>query len=274
MKKKTRIFIFGINGHWSIENKSAMKRFDLFLILFTLTLKISAGTDYQLLDSANSAYSKKEYSKAVTLYEKVLAQGTEAPELYFNLGNAWFKTNNMPKAILNYERARRLKPDDEATLVNLKMANARIADKIEEGPQHFITGWKIRFLNLFSERIWSMGSIVLFVFCLCLLLVYFVSRRVWLRQLSFVCFLLFLGLSAFTCLTAWNKNELSLTHSEAIVMAPNVSAKGSPDEKGTDLFILHEGTKVFLIQKNDGWTEIKLTNGNTGWLPRSAFEVI
>jgi len=259
---------------WIRVNESATKRFSLFLTICILSLRINAATGYQLLDSANSAYSKKEFSKAVTLYEKILAQGTEAPELYFNLGNAWFKNNNMPKAILNYERARRLKPDDEATLVNLKMANSRIVDKMEEGPQHFITGWRIRFLNLFSEKIWSLGSIVLFLSGLCLLLVYFVSRRVWLRQLSFVCFLIFLGLSGFTGLTAWNKNALSQTHQEAIVMAPNVSAKGSPDDKGTDLFILHEGTKVFLLQNNAGWSEIKLPNGNTGWLPQSAFEVI
>jgi tetratricopeptide (TPR) repeat protein len=251
-----------------------MRRLNVCLLLFMLAVRLNAATPYQLVDSANTAYAKKEFAKAAGLYEKVLAQGSEAPELYYNLGNAWFKCNNMPRAILNYERAKRLKPDDEARAVNLKMANARIVDKVEEAPQHFISGWKIRLLNVFSEKTWSLGSIVLFIACLFFLLIYFVSARVWIRQLSLVCFVLVLGSSVSTAAAAWNKNALAETHEEAIVMAPNISAKGSPDEKGTDLFILHEGTKVYLIQNSAGWTEIKLANGNTGWLPQSAFEPI
>ncbi len=252
-----------------------MKQLKLLLLLsFIATLRANAGSVLQTIDSANNAYSKKEYPLAVALYSKVLARGTEAPEIYFNLGNAWFKSKNVPMAILNYERAKRLKPEDEATESNLKIANAQIVDKVEEGPVHFISGWKSRFLHVFSEKTWSIICIAAFVTCLFFLLIYFVGRQVWARQISFVLSGLLLVFSVFAYYTASARYSISQTHEAGIVISPNVSAKGSPDEKGTDLFILHEGTKIFLIQNNTGWSEVKLANGNTGWLPRSSFEII
>jgi tetratricopeptide (TPR) repeat protein len=234
----------------------------------------NAGNTQALMDSANTAYAHKDYSRAVVLYEQILADGFEGPALYYNLGNAYFKSNNIPRAILNYERSKKLQPADEDLEMNLKLANLQITDKVEGSETHFLDKWETRFLNLCLEKTWCYWSIGGFVAFLGLIVFYLSSSRTGIRQLTFagaaLCFLL----SISTFFIARSKYTASVTHREAIVMAPNITAKGSPDEKGTDLFILHEGTKIQLIQTSAGWSEVRLGNGHTGWLPKEAFEVI
>jgi tetratricopeptide (TPR) repeat protein len=233
-----------------------------------------AGNDRAVMDSGNIAYAQKDFSQAITMYEKILEDNYESPALYYNLGNAYFKSNNMPKAILNYERARKLQPADEDLEVNLKLANQQITDKVEGTETHFLDKWKARFLNLCLEQTWCYWSIGGFVIFLGLIVFYLCSSRISIRQLTFAGAVLCFLLSLSTFFVARSKYTASVTHREAIVMAPNITAKGSPDEKGTDLFILHEGTKVELIQTSAGWSEIRLGNGHTGWLPKGTFEVI
>ncbi len=251
-----------------------MKRILLYLFLSLVSLKISAGAAAELIDSANTAFSKKDYQKAITLYEKVRAQGLEAPALYFNLGDAYFKKKNIPMAILHFERSKKLQPGDDDTGFNLKTANALIVDKVEGAQVHLLATWENRFYNQFSEKGWCILSIVSFTGCLLFLLFYFISNRVRTKQYAFTIAFLFLLASSFNFMIARKTNITALTHDEAIVMAPQIKAKGSPDDKGTDLFILHEGTKVSVVRSSNGWSEVKLANGNTGWLPAAAFEVI
>jgi tetratricopeptide (TPR) repeat protein len=252
-----------------------MKKISLLFFLLGLSLSmISAPENRILLDSANAAYGHKNYVAAIRCYERILEQGQESPELYYNLGNAYFKSKNIPKAILNYERAKRMNPADEDVLNNLKMANDLIADKVEPAQTHFAANWKNRFFNLLSEKGWSLASILCFVAGLLFAILFLLLQRLWARQLSFAFCGGLLFISVLCFFVGRHRYHASQAHTEGILIAPSVTVKGSPDEKGTDLFILHEGTKVTLVQTNGNWEEVKLSNGNLGWIPLQAFEAI
>ncbi|MEI6488692.1 MAG: tetratricopeptide repeat protein [Bacteroidota bacterium] len=239
--------------------------FSFLLFLFSTTLFASENTI--VLDSANAAYAKGDYTKAIKLYDSVIAKGEIAPELYFNLGNAFYKLNNIGFAILNYEKAKKLSPDDEDINVNLKLANQKTEDKIEAAPQLFLTTWKNVLVNIMSEKAWSELCIFSIFLALILFAIYiFTSIRVW-KQIGFFggSFLILFSISIF--FVAKHKAELTLNSGTAIITAPTVTVSGSPNEKGTKLFILHEGTKVTVTDEDGSWTEIKIVNGNVGWVP-------
>ncbi|MBL0328956.1 MAG: tetratricopeptide repeat protein [Bacteroidetes bacterium] len=217
-------------------------------------------------DSANSAYAKGDYQKAIDLYNRIIDSNQASSELYFNLGNAHYKANNIGLAILNYEKAKLLNPDDEDLVMNLKLANQKTEDKIDAAPQLFLSEWKNGIVNIFSEKAWSISCILFFVAALIFIGIYITSHRSGLKKLGFFVGLLLFILSIFLYFVAQDKYELTKNSSNAIVISGTATITGSPDEKGTKLFILHEGTKVEITEEQSEWTEIKIANGNVGWI--------
>ncbi len=246
--------------------------FILFLFLFSLSLKASENTI--ALDSANAAYSKGNYEKAIKLYESIINKGEVAAELYFNLGNAYYKSNNIGHAILNYEKAKKLSPDDDDIAANLKLANQKTEDKIEAAPQLFLTTWKNGIVDMMDEKSWSEFCILLLIISLVLFGIYiFTASRV-LKQIGFFGGSVLVISSVIVFFIAKHKYELTKSSSEAIITSATVTVYGSPNEKGTKLFILHEGTKVNITEDEGNWTEIKIANGNVGWLPNKSLSPI
>jgi len=239
------------------------------LILFFLFLYF-AGIASEISDSANKAYAKGEFEKAAKLYEKKLANG-EAFELYYNLGNSYYKTNNIALAILNYERAKKLKPNDPDVIFNLELANKKIVDKVEPSSSVFIAEWKSSFLNLFSEKGWSVLCISLFFISILLLAAYLFSKRIVIRQVTFWTAFLFivLAIAVFFCARAQYKQ--AAFGNEAIIIAQSADVTGSPSANGIRLFILHEGTKVKVLESSQGWSKIELTENKIGWVPDNSF---
>lgn len=225
-----------------------------------------AGQTNLMLDSANAAYSKGDFSKSIQLYEGVVNKGLESVALYFNLGNAYYKTNNIALAILNYERAKKINPNDDDINVNLKLANQKIEDKIDAAPQLFLTQWKNGIVNLMSEKAWSILCILLVVLALVLFAIFITAGNRNFKQVGFFGGIFFITVALATFFIAEHKYTQTKYSSDAIITSPSVTVMGSPNEKGTKLFILHEGTKVNITQENDGWTEIKIANGNVGWI--------
>ncbi|HVA98699.1 MAG TPA: tetratricopeptide repeat protein, partial [Bacteroidia bacterium] len=228
----------------------------------------------QQLDSANVNYKAGKYDKAVTFYENILTQGYVAPELYYNLGNAYYKENNFAYAILNYERAQKLAPNDDDIRFNLKMANAHITDKVVPVPTLFFVQWWRDFRNHYSEKTWSVLSITFFSLFFIFLALFYYFRNAFQKQLFFSFAIIAIIGTCFTFLLAQQSYSVSHTHNQAIVVSPSVTVKSSPEEEGTQLFVIHDGTKVKILEKNNVWTEIKLANGNVGWLKNSAIEPI
>jgi tetratricopeptide (TPR) repeat protein len=228
----------------------------------------------QLFEKANEHYQQGNYQQSIRLYDSILKAGYISPELYFNLGNAHYKAGELPAAILNYERALKLRPADKDTEYNLKLANSQTIDRIEPLPEVFYKKWINRWLmETPAEKRFRMVIILLWITA-GLTAGWLFIRQGWLKSLSFYLAIAVLALSVFFFMVAtWQKKQISRQH-HGIIFQPNVYVKASPDEKSANLFMLHGGTKVQLIDEIRGWHRIQLPNGMEGWLPVAAVEKI
>jgi len=246
----------------------------LFSWIFNPVKTLAGNGDYILLDSANMAYNKANYPKAIIFYQKFLNGGIESAQAYYNLGNCYFRSNEMGKAILYYEKAEKLTPGDPDIQFNLQLANQKITDKItSDAPIFIYSDWK-KFENKFTEKQWALACIWILCFSLALFAVYLLASHIVIRQISFWSGFVLVFLSIFTLYMAHQQYELLTSHDTAIVMSSTVTVNGAPEEKATQLFVLHEGTKVSVIKTEGEWTEIKLPNGNQGWLISSDISAI
>lgn len=246
----------------------------LFCGLFNPAKTLAFGGDYLLLDSANAAYNKANYTKAINFYQHFLADGIESAQAYYNLGNCYFRTNEMGKAILYYEKAKKLSPGDPDIQFNLQLANQKITDKVNsEAPIFIYSDWK-KMEDKFTEKQWAL--ICIGFLCLGLLLfgVYLSSSVRLVRQLGFWSGCVLILFSLFTFYIAHRQYEMLTSHDTAIVTTSTVTVNGAPDEKATQLFVIHEGTKVWIVKTDGEWTEIKLANGSQGWLESTTISEI
>jgi hypothetical protein len=200
--------------------------------------------------------------------------GLRSATLDYNIGNASFKLNNVPGAILFYERALLLKPGDEDIQYNLQIAKTLVVDKFIEIPELFFVRW-YNFISLtLSTNVWAKISIISFILFLAALSAYIYSKTYRFKVAGFwlAIFLLFLSVCSFSS-SVRNKN-LIYHNPKAIIFSPLVNGKSSPDNSGTDLFVIHEGTKVTIEDEVGGWYEIRLSDGNKGWVPSNSIEKI
>jgi len=249
-----------------------MKRY--FITILTIFFAATVFAQGDLIQKANEHYTKEEFTKAIDGYNQILMAGIESPELYYNLGNAYYKTNQFTLAILNYERAKLLAPDDEDIEFNLLVANQKVVDSIQELPGIFIVRWWNSLINSQTTDSWAVLSIIGFILFLTLVGLYFFARSGDVKRVSFWagCFLIVFTIFSWS-FAARQKSRL-VNHSFAIVMQPTVTVKSSPSEKGTNLFVIHEGLKVRITDKLGDWVEIRLADGNKGWLLIESIERI
>lgn len=239
-----------------------------------LALKMLASDNVALIVQANKDYADGLYNNAIIKYERVLDNGFEAPELYYNLGNAYYKTNDIPSAILFYEKAKRLDPNDDAIRHNLALANSRIIDKHETLPVIFYKRWWNKLYNVFGLKTWTLiqlGSFLLLMICA---MVFFTTYRPLVKRISFWAGMVLLALTLTSFGFSYQKHKSLTTTREAIVFDPSVTIKSSPSDSSIDLFVVHEGTKVKLLDTLGEWHEIKISNGSVGWLHNSAIRMI
>ena len=247
----------------------------IFILIVLASFKISIAQDVnQYIDSAEVYYTNSKYEKAIDMYKKVLASGVESGVLYYNLGNAYYKDNRITDAILNYERAKLFIPNNKDLIFNLDMANRSITDKIDAVPEFFIVTWWKTFIGIFTSDTWAIISMASFVMLLSFVFLFFFTRTYSLKKLSFWfgIILLFLSFSSFI-FASKTKNAIE-KHNTAIIFEPVINVKSSPGDVGTELFVIHEGTKVEITQRSGDWIEIKLANGNKGWVKSDLVEII
>lgn len=242
--------------------------------LFLAFILCSKANEDSAMIRANKLYDEGRFAEAIVAYDSILNLGYESHELYFNLGNAWYKSRKLGKSILNYERALKLKPGDEDTEYNLEMARSMIVDKVNEIPPFFITEWFNGVVQLLPVTRWSQLSIAAFIVALFLFLLYFLSRRIGLKKLGFWFGILFMLSSLVLFFMARHGMKELTRENMAIILEPSLTTRSSPDESGTALFPLHEGTKVEIINRVGDWVEIKLADGNKGWIKESMLEII
>ena len=244
-----------------------LKGLCLAAVLF-FNLNAFAQSDFDL---ANAAYADGRYEEAAAGYEALLAEGPNAT-LYYNLGNACFKQGELAQAILNYERALRLEPNHKDAQYNLKFAQSRITDNIVE-QDFFLSAWTRAIRNNLRERTWLVISIVLFILGLTGILLFLLGREAWLRKTAFHTAWLALLFSLIAGLNAASLHQRDTLRNEAIITQGVVNAKSSPDRSGTDLFTVHEGTKVVIRETIGEWLNVSVGQ-NVGWIRSSCLERI
>lgn len=250
-----------------------MKKYTLLiclLIVSGLGLVRAQENGETWFEQANAAYNAGRYDTAVILYEKVIDLGMESAPLYYNMGNAYYKKQDFPMAIYYYEKALKIDPSNEELQTNLAIANRAIVDKIEPVPESFIEkGWH-NMRTWLSGNQWAWCSIIAFALFLAALLLFLRARRIGLRKLGFFTGLLFLILFGLSVVFALQLRQAAMTEDQAIIMTPTVNVKSSPSNASVDLFVLHEGTKVSILESADGWNKIRIANGSVGYLPEAS----
>ncbi len=247
------------------------------IVLIMLLLVVShanAENHNELMQQANEAYINENYHQAIEIYEQIRQMQWESHILYYNLGNTYYQTGQRGKAILNYERALRLNPNDEATRHNLRIARAALPERYEQLPQLFFLDWRDGFVRLLPVDGWATVLVVLVMaISLCTGLFFVIRNRV-LKKTVFMLGLVLL-ISLFLSIYATNRQyHFHHVRQEAVVMSPRVTAKSAPGERGIDVFVIHEGVKVVIQSELMDWYEVRLPNGNVGWINSETLEII
>lgn len=230
------------------------------------------------INEAEAAYINKNFAKSIDLYEAQVSENRsinqESAQIYYNLGNAYFRDNQIAKAIVNYERALLLEPGDSDIRHNLRFAKTRIEDKIDSADSLFINKWISSIQNLYSGNTWAIVGIVFFVLLILAVGLYMISARLLLRKVSFYSGLVLISLVIITNIFAFKQKNKVMNRSTAIVMSASVSIYTSPDAHSQELFRLHEGAKVKIKREEGRWIEIVIANGSVGWLQKTNVEII
>jgi tetratricopeptide (TPR) repeat protein len=227
-----------------------------------------------LLKKAEKAYDSKKYKAAITNYEELVKKGYTSYQLYFNLGNAYYRNNELGKAIYFYELARKLEPDDEDVRVNLAIASSKTVDKIDAKENFFISAVKTNLLSSFSTTTWALLTIFSLLLASALFFVFVSSSMVHVKRLSFIFSMIFVILFILTYFLGYSAVESKSENKFAIITAREVRVMNEPTGSGISKFSLHEGTKIRVAENNGDWLLIQLDNGNEGWVKTADVGII
>lgn len=243
----------------------AVKQLSILLVLL-LSVNLIWAQDVSF-QQANTYYKEGKYDKAVSEYEQLLQTNKQSATVYYNLGNAYFKQGALGHALLNYERAYRLKPSDKDIKANLNFARTQLADKIEAPKRYFITKWLYKVIHQLRSNAWTYIGLVLWALVFLAFVLFVRANAEQMRKLFFSVALLSLFLALFSFYAAYSQYHSNKSETYAIVLAQNITVKSTPSNNGTDLFVLHEGTKVQVLDKVGNWHKIQLADSREGWLP-------
>lgn len=248
-----------------------------FTISFILILGIQFGFSNESLSQfqkATAAYDSSNYSDAIWLYNNLLQEDIISSDLHYNLGNAYFKLNDVPRAILNYEKALKIDPNNEDAAYNLSLANAKTVDKIEGIPDLFLYRWWKAVFNLFAADTWAKITVSLLFIAVVFFALYFFSAMLGMKKLGFYLGVIFIALGFVSWFLAAQQNSYLNTQQYAIIIEPTVNINSSPSAGSSKLFVLHEGTKVKIEDQTNDWLEVSIPNGNKGWIEAELLEGI
>lgn len=247
----------------------------LILLILILPISIFAFDGKEIFNKATGLYNAGQFEQASNIYIELLDSGYKNSIIYYNLGNSYYRLNKIPQAILNYERAKLLDPLNDDIEFNLKLANLKIIDKFEPLPKLFFIEWYEELLNLANSDTWAYASIALiWITLLFVFLTFWFSFPFSVKKSLFMTAVITFIIGVFTMFMTFRVSIKEELKNHAVIFVPSVYVKSSPDNNATDLFILHEGTKVQLLESINDWYEVKIQNGNVGWIQKNNFEVI
>lgn len=263
----------------SMKNKSGKNLAGALVILLALAPFNSFAYDDafssdSLWNAGVQAYADGNWKEASGNWIAITDAGLESPELYCNIGDAFFKQREYALAILYYERSLKLDPSYSDARFNLEYANSLIQDRMDSVPEFFLRTWVRKLSYLMSSGSWAVLFLLLFALTLSMVLLFLLSRSLRLRKTGFYASLVLILLSAATLGFSLSQKDAMLSRDKAIVMSPVTSVKSSPDNASTDLFVLHEGAKVTILESVGTWSNIELQDGRQGWIPDADIECI
>jgi hypothetical protein len=240
-----------------------MKRITFILSLF-FALNSFAGEPLFL--QANTEYVNENYTVAISLYDSILTNGLESAELYYNLGNCHYKTQDWANAIWHYEKSLQF-GNNEKTRHNLSLAKLKIIDRIEALPQLFYKKWRVSLTQVFSTKTWQIISLLSIGLIFILQLIsQFTSLK------SKLITKIFSGITVIILLITQTSYHNNFTKKEAIIFSETITVNSAPTSSSTNLFTLHAGSKVEIIDIIGDWINIKIANGNSGWIAQNSIK--
>lgn len=251
-----------------------MKRFTLLAISCFILLPSFTQVDSNSYVLGNILYEQGNYAEAIKVYQKVINEKGYSAELNYNLGNCFYKTGDIGDCILNYERALALDPGNDDIQYNLDLANLRIRDKLSPVEEVLLAIWWRNIINLFTTRTWALLAVGFVWIAFAGFFLFRFSRKLFIQKAGFYVFAGFLCLFIITLIIAFSSDKWHQHHQYAIVMQPSSILKSEPNESSTNLTLIHEGLKIQVLDTQDSWTEIKMADGNVGWLLTETIERI
>jgi tetratricopeptide (TPR) repeat protein len=225
----------------------------------------------ELMILGNKFYQQGLYEQAIDEYHKIISQGYESSTLYYNLGNSYFKAGKIGLAILYYEKGLRNDPGNEDILYNLRIANSRTVDKIIEVPKIFIVKWWELLVTTFSLIGWLAITVVIYLIFLVGIGFYFLSRKLNFQRIGFLISSIALSVLIIAIVISISRYNHEVSTDFGILVEQVYSVKTSPDVKGSDAFIIHEGIKFSIEDEVNNWIKIRLADGKVGWIPKNVF---
>ncbi len=242
----------------------------IFFIGNILGLEANAQNPEDILSKANELYNNSAYDSAAVMYKKIIDKGYSSAALYYNLGNTYYKLRDYPMSIFYYEKSLKLDPNNEDAKHNLEIANAFTSDKIETVPDLFIKTWWNNLSNIFTANTWAIISLIFLAILLLCIFLYLIARtRILKKTMFFSCILLIILTTSIFSISAKKYNYIK-SNNNGIIIAPTITVKSSPSTSSVDLFVLHEGSKIKILDNTGDWEKIKIANGSIGWLPSSS----
>ena len=248
-----------------------MKNFVLGILLLTIGY-VNAQTTQELFDQGNRLYQSEEYNGAIKAYQKVIHQGFESADLYYNMGNSYYKTNNMAEAIYHYEKALVLDPTNNDIKVNLEYANRSIIDNIKSVPKSTFEKFNDTVLAIFPYNTWAIIAVACSLLAGLIWMFFFFSTVPSVKKLYFTLGIILSSTCLTTLVITAHQYERSQNIHFAIVFATQVEVKNAPRESASETFMLHEGTKVQIMDAVGDWNKIKIIDGQVGWLHKKTIK--
>ena len=245
----------------------------ILLLLFAFT-HVGLAQNRQLFDAATEAYNAGDYQKAIDSYLEILDNGQHSASLYYNLGNTYYKLNQIAPSIYYYEKALLLKPNDPEIKNNLSYARNMTLDAIDTLPETGLSKIYATFIGALSFDQWAYVAVVFIILFVLLYIAFYNFRYASRKRTAFVISLISLFLSIGAALFAYLQYDAFMSDEPAIVFAEEVSVKSEPNKKSQELFALHEGTKVNILDQLNGWKRIRIADGTTGWIPAEDIKVL
>lgn len=260
----------------SLNNIASGKHL-LMLTVITLLLPVqtvmSQQTDNiaieQSIQKGDQLFQSGNYQSAITCYEQVIAQGYHSSSLYYNLGNAYYRQENLGQAILNYKRALKLKPYDKETQENLALAEEKTSDHINMLPSEKFNHWLTNIVNLMGPTGWEIATLVSLLILSLSATLFFTSSKRSMKKYAFLCGIIITIVMVATSINLSKSITYANRHDELVVIRPEITVYGSPDNVSSAKFNLHEGTSARLEEQINNWYRIVLADGNKGWVNAS-----